>query len=1102
MSIKVQYYQTGDIKNIFYKNIMINQLEGNIADQMAANLFLRVEKDGAFTAFPLLGKAANCRFEKQRDTGIYQGSVYENQISYTVSLNSVDNILFWEVKLTGCLDESHPVDLILGQDIGLGTRDHVMSGEAYNSQYIDHRVFDTQQGYVVCSRQNQEQDTGFPFTQIGCLNHAVSYSTDGYPFWGLSYKFDNRIRGLQEPALSNTIYQYEFAYVALQSRKAILKDELCFTFYLAFLPNLCTAVEKPLDVEIIRQAYKKVTLQTRCIPEATGTDSGIHLSSVYSSPPMTMEELDEEYPGRIHEEFQDNRLLSFFIPGHGHVVLQEKEYASERPHGHIIITGNNDLAGENIITSTSYIFGVFSSQLAVGNTKYNTLNSFCRNGLNAAKASGQRVLIKLGGEYKLLGMPAVYELGFNYARWIYKLPEDRIEIITYTTLEHPVLFFTLKSEKRVKYDFIVFHQLYAPSINDDPAVSVTRTGNIITAKHTPDALSHAYYPGLNFCLQPEEPFDLDDGTRFSGTAGEEASSFMLMEFTGVDRIHMKITGNLHGEAGSFPWSDFRNEREQYGQWMQHAMNHFSLSLDAADKEQSARVERLNTIALWYSHNARVHYASPHGLEQFTAAAWGTRDVCQGPVEYFLATQKFDSVRHILLKLYEHQYIEDGNWPQWFMYDRYYVIQLEESHGDIMIWPLKALTSYLCATNDFSLLEHPLCYTSKAGYDFTSEKESIFSHVKRQIALIKNNFYENTRLLRYGNGDWDDTLQPNNPALREKMISSWTVALLYQVFTDFADIISEYDPPFSTEIREMAEKMNQDFHRLLMKDKVVSGFVMTGKDQYTYLLHPKDTQTGLHYRLLPMTRSMISGLFSREEAANHNTLIKEHLLHADGVRLMNTACAYHGGVCTYFKRAETASNFGREIGLLYIHSHIRYIEAMAKIGDSAAAWTALHQANPILLNTVVKNAAPRQSNTYFSSSDAAFNTRYDAVRDFSKVKDAQVPVKGGWRIYSSGPGIYLNQLISQILGLRIEGNRIILDPVLPAALDGLVFTYQIDGKPVQIGYHLTCAEEKISINDVEIKALRTEQPYRQGGFEFDRSFISDNCKIDIFLTLNN
>ncbi|MCH2927826.1 protein ndvB, partial [Listeria monocytogenes] len=88
---------------------------------------------------------------------------------------------------------------------------------------------------------------------------------------------------------------------------------------------------------------------------------------------------------------------------------------------------------------------------------------------------------------------------------------------------------------------------------------------------------------------------------------------------------------------------------------------------------------------------------------------------------------------------------------------------------------------------------------------------------------------------------------------------------------------------------------------------------------------------------------------------------------------------------------------------------RYIEALAKIGDNSA-WLRLDVINPINIKEVVPNAALRQSNTYFSSSDAAFLDRYQAQNEFSRVKEGSSPGKGGWRIYSSGPGIYLHQLI--------------------------------------------------------------------------------------------
>ena len=59
-------------------------------------------------------------------------------------------------------------------------------------------------------------------------------------------------------------------------------------------------------------------------------------------------------------------------------------------------------------------------------------------------------------------------------------------------------------------------------------------------------------------------------------------------------------------------------------------------------------ERAGEIFPWFIHNALVHYLSPRGLEQYSGGGWGTRDVCQGPVELLLALGRFEPVRDLLL----------------------------------------------------------------------------------------------------------------------------------------------------------------------------------------------------------------------------------------------------------------------------------------------------------------------------------------------------------------------------------------------------------------------------------------------------------------------
>jgi cellobiose phosphorylase len=256
-------------------------------------------------------------------------------------------------------------------------------------------------------------------------------------------------------------------------------------------------------------------------------------------------------------------------------------------------------------------------------------------------------------------------------------------------------------------------------------------------------------------------------------------------------------------------------------------------------------------------------------------------------------------------------------------------------------------------------------------------------------------------------------------------------------------------------------------------------------QAELMLHPSDTKTGIHYRLLPMTRSMIAELLTAEQAEAHYGVIREKLYHPDGVRLMDRPAKYRGGVSTHFKRAEQASNFGREIGLQYVHAHIRFIEAMAKLGKAEEAWSGLHKINPVGLKDVVPNAELRQSNVYFSSSDGKFSTRYEAEERFDELRSGKVPVKGGWRIYSSGPGIYMNQLISNCLGIRVRGEDLIIDPVLPPHLDGLRFKFAWMGIPTTFIYHLKGQGRVVRINGQEIPVRENPGYYRSGGVRIGR-----------------
>ncbi len=185
----------------------------------------------------------------------------------------------------------------------------------------------------------------------------------------------------------------------------------------------------------------------------------------------------------------------------------------------------------------------------------------------------------------------------------------------------------------------------------------------------------------------------------------------------------------------------------------------------------------------------------------------------------------------------------------------------------------------------------------------------------------------------------------------------------------------------------------------------------------------------------------------------------------------------------FQRAETSTFFGREIGLMYMHAHLRWVQALAHLGDAAGAWHAFRQAIPVGLRDVVPNARLRQSNCYASSSDADFADRADAAARYDAVYSGAVGVEAGWRVYSSGAGIAVRLLREDLLGLRLRRSSLCIDPVLPAHFDGLVAHTELEDRAVAVHYRigpLGHGPRTVRCNGQALAFDRQAHPYRTGG----------------------
>jgi cellobiose phosphorylase len=239
----------------------------------------------------------------------------------------------------------------------------------------------------------------------------------------------------------------------------------------------------------------------------------------------------------------------------------------------------------------------------------------------------------------------------------------------------------------------------------------------------------------------------------------------------------------------------------------------------------------------------------------------------------------------------------------------------------------------------------------------------------------------------------------------------------------------------------------------------------------------------------MIHAILEDLLTPEQSREHLKLIDQHLSTPDGVRLFDRPMRYHGGLQQLFQRAETATFFGREIGLMYMHAHLRYAQALAHVGHAEAFLHALSQANPIGIRSIVPKATLRQANCYYSSSDAAFDDRYQASEEYQRIGRSSIALDGGWRVYSSGAGIALGLIMRHFLGVSPEARHVRIDPVIPATLNGLRAETTLLGQPFELNYKIGangCGVTLITLNDTPLPFDIEPNPHRRGAALVDRA----------------
>jgi cellobiose phosphorylase len=1080
--------------------LSLNLFPGNEMDGAPAQLWLRRHHAEGIEATPLTGPQSPLQLqpgEAYLASGEWQGL----RLQLSLRLAEAAAAWFWHLQIENLSAEPHKLDLIHAQDIALAPYGGLRVNEYYVSQYLDLCPLQhAQQGWVLAARQNLAVAGRHPWALLGSLRRGQAYATDALQVQGLGLRAGLPAQALSE-GLPASRLQHEHAMLAVQDEALLLAPggQAALGFFGRLLDDHAPASG---------EADLRWVDETLALPEAQPLPTLLLLpllprrpassqpvaslfasAALLSTLDLDTAELNTLFGGpRRHEERDaDGELLSFFAGEARHVVLRAKELRMQRPHGHLLRSGVQLVPDERALTSTVWMGGVFHSMLTQGHVSINRCLSTVRSWLSLFRSQGQRVFIDAGQGWQQLGLPSAFEIESESCRWIYKHAGGLIELRSQAQSAPHAMTLSLRVLQGAPVRVLVSHHVALGgddgSAGPQPLLALDEAGLFVGAPEGSELAQR--FPGGGFRIEPEA------GTRFAQW-GDDALLFADGRSRGQPfvcvvsealrdfglRLRVQLVPGL--DQTETPPSEL-NRPLTLPSW--HA---------PAEGAQAAACAQLRDILPWYRHNALIHYLSPRGLEQFSGGGWGTRDVCQGPLEMLLALGHTEPVRDLLLRVFSAQNV-DGDWPQWFMFfEREREIRAGDSHGDIVFWPLLALARYLLASEDAAVLDEPLPFFTPAGQP--AQSVSLWSHVERSLALIRRRCVAGTHLAAYWHGDWNDSLQPADPALREQMCSAWTVTLHHQMLGTLSRALARLGRAGeAAELDAEAARVRVDFQRLLLVDGVIAGYAIFDADSPKsttatapqLLLHPSDRLTGVHYSLLPMMHAILDDMLSPAQAAQHLALIETHLKGPDGARLFDAPLPYRGGPEQLFQRAESSSFFGREIGVMYMHAHLRYAEMLAHLGEAERFFAALAQAHPVLLRQRVPSASLRQANCYFSSSDAAFADRYQAQQHYADIAQGSVALDGGWRVYSSGPGIAIGLVVGSFLGWRIEKSTLIIDPVMPSALNGLHAELRMGELPVDVEYRVGaqgCGPLSLQLNGRALAFARGSNPYRLGAAE--------------------